>query len=154
MPTVSHVVNVEAPLDVTWDFVKETRNWADLAPGYEGMEEINETDSEWKIRGDVGILTKLVTMQVHVTEWVELSHVIFAIACKEEPLTAQGSLVAEAADTDTKLVFNLDVQAGGMLGPVVNALLMPVMPRMARDFASDIKREIEAGADRASERHG
>lgn len=154
MPVVSHVVNVEVVPEVTWDFVKEMRNWAELMPGYEGMEEINETDSEWKIRGDVGILTKLVTMQVHVTEWVELSHVNFTIVCKEEPLTAEGSLVAEAADSETKLVFNLDAQAGGMLGPVVNALLMIVMPRMARDFASGIKREIEAGAASASERHG
>jgi hypothetical protein len=30
-----------------------------------------------------------------------------------------------------------------MLGPVVNALLKNVMPRMAADFAGSIKREVE-----------
>ncbi len=50
----------------------------------------SETDSEWKVRGDVGILTKLVTMQVHVDEWVELSHVTFSVVCVEEPLTGKG----------------------------------------------------------------
>ncbi len=146
MPRVSHTVSVRAPLATTWHFVKEPRNWAELMPGYEGMEEVSDTDSEWRIRGDVGILTKLVTMQVHVKEWVEMSHVNFAVVCKEEPLTAEGALVAHDEGDATKLDFELTAEAGGMLGPVVNALLLTVMPRMARDFAGGIKREIEAGA--------
>jgi carbon monoxide dehydrogenase subunit G len=154
MPTVTHTVAVEAPLATTWKFVKEPRNWAELMPGYEGMEELSESDSEWKIRGDVGILTKLVTMQVHVTEWVEMSHVNFTVVCKEEPLTAEGALVAHGQGDTTNLDFNLTAEAGGMLGPVVNALLMTVMPRMARDFAGGIKREIEAGVAEATGAHG
>jgi carbon monoxide dehydrogenase subunit G len=153
MPVVHQSVVVEAPLAETWDFVRVMENWAALLPGYEGMTMSSDTDSEWKVRGDVGILTKLVTMRVHVNEWVELSHVQFSVVCKEEPLRAEGALVAHAlGDGQTTLDFDLDANAGGMLGPVVNALLKTVMPRMASDFAGAIKREVETRptTDRAS----
>lgn len=146
MPDVRHSVVVEAPLPTTWAFVRDMQNWAELVPGFEDMTTSSDTDSEWKVRGDVGILTKLVTLVVHVDEWVEQSHVNFSMVCREEPLTAKGSLTAAALDEGrTSLDFALEATAGGMLGPVVNALLKTVMPRMASDFAGSIKREIEAG---------
>jgi carbon monoxide dehydrogenase subunit G len=145
MPAVGHSVVVEAPLPTTWAFVRDMRNWAELVPGFEGYSAASDIDSEWRIRGDVGILTKLVTFDVHVNEWVEQSHVRFSMVCREEPLKADGSLTAERVDEGrTKLDFALDANAGGMLGPVVNALLKTVLPRMAGDFAGSIKREIEA----------
>jgi carbon monoxide dehydrogenase subunit G len=145
MPAVSHSVVVEAPLAVTWSFVRDMHNWAELVPGFQGMTVASDTDSEWKVRGDVGILTKLVTMVVHVNEWVEQSHVNFSMVCREEPLKAQGSLTATPVDiARTTLDFALDATAEGMLGPVVNALLKTVLPRLASDFAGSIKREIEA----------
>jgi carbon monoxide dehydrogenase subunit G len=151
MPSVSHHETIAAPIGETWDFVKRMENWATLLPGYESMTIQSDTDSEWRIRGDVGILTKLVTMQVHIDEWVELSHVSFSVVCKEEPLQAKGSLIATGESDDAStLVFNLDANAGGMLGPVVNALLKTVMPRMAGDFATSIKREIESRATEPS----
>jgi hypothetical protein len=85
-----------------------------------------------------------VTMEVHITDWADLSHVKFSVVCKEEPLKADGALIARALDPErTTLDFELDANAGGMLGPVVNALLRNVMPRMASDFAGSIKREVE-----------
>jgi carbon monoxide dehydrogenase subunit G len=145
MPSVTHSVTVDAPLTTTWAFVRDMQNWAELLPGFEGLIKHSDTDSTWKVRGDVGILTKLVTMDVHVNEWVEQDHVQFSVVCREEPLTADGTLRATTINSaQTTLDFELVANAGGMLGPVVNALLKTVMPRMAGDFAGAIKREIEA----------
>lgn len=148
MPRVSHQVSVNAPLQDTWSFVEDMTNWAQLLPGYEEMRILSDTDSEWKVRGDVGILTKLVTMRVHVIEWIERSRVAFTVTCVEEPLTGTGSLVAEDAGDASLLTFNLEAEAGGMLGPVVNALLAQVMGGMAADFAGRIKTRIEELAER------
>jgi carbon monoxide dehydrogenase subunit G len=144
MPTVMHSVEIEASLPTTWTFVRDMHNWAELVPGFQEMTAASDLDSVWKVRGDVGILTKLVTLDVHVDEWVEQSHVDFSMVCREEPLKANGSLTAASVnDARTKLDFELLANAEGMLGPVVNALLKTVMPRMASDFAGAIKREIE-----------
>jgi carbon monoxide dehydrogenase subunit G len=146
MPAVTHPVEIDASLPTTWTFVRDMANWAELVPGFQEMAVASDVDSVWKVRGDVGILTKLVTLDVHVAEWVEQSHVHFSMVCREEPLNATGSLTATSIDdARTKLDFALDANAAGMLGPVVNALLKTVMPRMASDFAGAIKREIERG---------
>lgn len=145
MPEVIHTVTVGASLAATWDFVKDMQNWAHLMPGYQGMRIVDKTSSEWKIKGDVGILSRLVTLDVRIQEWVEHDHVHFTFKCREEQLEAQGSLRAvPRGASETELTFFLAAQAGGMLGPVVNALLAKVLPTMGRDFAAAIKEQIEA----------
>ncbi len=145
MPDVTYPVTILAPLARTWDFVSDMRNWAELMPGYQAMDTIDDANSTWKIKGDVGILSKLVTLDVHIAEWVTREHVDFTYKCREEPLEAQGSLRAEADGARaTRLTFYLAAQAGGMLGPVVNALLAKVLPGMARDFADAVKQKVEA----------
>lgn len=145
MPEVHHPVVVASSLPDTWDFVKDMRNWAELMPGYQGMAIVDDVRSEWRVKGDVGILTKLVTLDVRIVDWAPLDHVDFTFVCREEPLTARGSLRAAASGADaTMLDLFLAAEARGMLGPVVNALLAKVLPGMAADFADAIKRNIEA----------
>lgn len=144
MPGVTHQIGVAAPLATTWELLADLRNWAELMPGYRGLEVLSETDSTWKIQGDIGILNKLVTLDVQVTEWVERDHVGFSFKCREEPLEARGALRAAGAGPEaTVLTFWLEAQGGGMLGPVVNALLGKVLPKLAADFAGRIKDRLE-----------
>ena len=115
-----------------------------LMPGFRGMTEKSATESEWKVQGDVGILSRLVTIDVEVTDLVDHDHVDFTIVCRQEPLRGAGWLrAAEEGGMATRLTFFLSAQAGGMLGPAVNALLGEVLPRVAREFAEAIKGEIE-----------
>lgn len=136
-------MTVAAPLDETWDFIRTTSNWAPMMPGFRGMTEKSETESAWQVQGDVGILSRLVTLDVTVTEWVEGDHVDFTLACREEPLRGTGSLRATGDGDTTLLTFYLHVQAGGMLAPAVNALLGKVLPGMASEFAEAIRAAIE-----------
>jgi carbon monoxide dehydrogenase subunit G len=141
---VTHEIQVAVPLDETWAFIRDTRNWAPLMPGFRGMTQRSQTESEWRVQGDIGILSRLVTLDVHASEWVEQDHVDFTLVCREEPLRGAGTLLAApVGETSTQLVFSLSAEAGGMLGPAVNALLGKVLPGMAREFAEAIGRAIE-----------
>lgn len=147
MPEVTQEVVVAAPLTQTWSFISNTANWAPMMPGFRDMTEHSPTNSEWRVQGDVGILSRLVTLDVRVTEWIDQDHVNFDLACREEPLRGSGSLRAAAdGDAATRLTFHLQAQAGGMLAPAVNALLGKVLPGMANQFAGSIKQAIEASA--------
>src|SRR3712207_7681903 len=116
MPEVTHRIGVHAPLVTTWAFVKDIEHWAALMPGYRGMTVDNATDSVWRVQGDVGILSKLATLDVRVTEWVERDHVAFTLKGREEPLAANGELRLAAEDPATTLLaFFLAAEAGGML---------------------------------------
>lgn len=151
MPEVTQDVVVAAPLAQTWAFIRDTANWAPMMPGFREMTEHSATRSEWLVQGDVGILSRLVTLDVEVTEWIDHDHVNFELACREEPLRGSGALRAVAAgDAATRLTFHLQAQAGGMLAPAVNALLGKVLPSMTSQFAEAIRQAIEANAATAA----
>lgn len=147
MPEVTQEIIVAAPLAQSWAFISNTANWAPLMPGFREMTEHSATSSEWRVQGDVGILSRLVTLDVEVTEWVDDDHVDFDLACREEPLRGSGSLRAAAAgEAATRLTFHLQAQAGGMLAPAVNALLGKVLPGMANQLSDSIKQAIETNS--------
>lgn len=64
---------------------------------------------------------------------------------KKETATAQPTpqAVAEADPNTTKLSFRLRVNAGGLIGPMVNAVLSPVLKPIAEDFSTKLKARIE-----------
>jgi len=143
MPDVTHVATVKAPVDVTWDFCKDINNWVQYLKGYVKHEEQNETDSTWWIKGDVGIMAKTVSFNVHIDEWIDGDRVTFSMKGVSENMTGKGSLKVEPDGDNTTLTFYLEIKAGGLIGPMVNAVLGPVLKPIATDFAEKLVARIE-----------
>ena len=143
MPDITHVETVKAPLAATWDFCKDMNNWVQYLKGYEKHEELNDTDSTWWIKGDVGIMAKTVSFNVHIDEWIEGDKITFSLKGVSENMTGQGSLKVDAEGDNTKLTFYLEIKAGGLIGPMVNAVLGPVLKPIATDFAGKLIARIE-----------
>ena len=143
MPDVTHVETVKAPLEATWDFCKDMNNWVQYLKGYEKHEEKSETDSTWWIKGDVGIMAKIVSFDVHIEEWIDNDKVTFSMKGVSENMTGKGSLKVDPEGDNTKLTFYLEIKAGGLIGPMVNAVLGPVLKPIATDFAEKLISRIE-----------
>ncbi|MBM3132807.1 MAG: SRPBCC family protein [Chloroflexi bacterium] len=64
---------------------------------------------------------------------------------KKESAAAQPApqAVAGADPNTTKLTFRLRINAGGLIGPMVNAVLGPVLKPIAEDFSTKLKARIE-----------
>ena len=56
MPEVEYTTTVNLPREKVWDFVKDMNNWAPFLTGYQKHEILNDTDSIWTLKGDVGVL--------------------------------------------------------------------------------------------------
>lgn len=144
MPEVEHVQTVKAPIGLVWDFCKDMNNWVQYLKGYQKHEEKNETDSVWWIRGDVGILARTVSFEVHIDEWVDQEKVTFSMKGISESMTGSGALRVETVDAEnTKLTFYLQIKAGGLIGPMVNAVMGPVLKPIAEDFAGKLAARLE-----------
>ena len=143
MPDITHVENVKAPLNATWDFCKDMNNWVQYLKGYEKHEELNDTDSTWWIKGDVGIMAKTVSFNVHIDEWIDGDRITFSLKGVSENMSGKGSLKVDADGDNTKLTFYLEIKAGGLIGPMVNAVLGPVLKPIATDFAGKLVARIE-----------
>jgi carbon monoxide dehydrogenase subunit G len=143
LPDVRERATIDVTRDEAWRFLLNIRNWASLFPGYQGIQILNDDDSLWRVKGDVGILTKLVTFRCHVTRWVEEEYVEFQLDCVEEKVSGFGNVSVAANAGTTELELFLSFNGAGMLGPVVNALLRKVLPKMTSDFSASLKSKME-----------
>jgi carbon monoxide dehydrogenase subunit G len=145
MPEVNYKNIVNAPMDEVWGFVSAIGKWAPFLKGYQKHEEINDKESIWTLKGDVGVLSRTVDVKVNITDWDEEGKKVeFTIEGINEKASGGGTFIAVAkSDSETELTFNLTMSAGGMIGPVVNVLLKPMLKPVAKEMADKIKDRIE-----------
>ncbi len=90
MAQTEYTTTAKLPVDVIWDFVKEMDNWARFVTGYQSHEKQNENDSIWVLKGDVGVLARVLRFQVRVTEWAGPERVRFELEGLNELMQGSG----------------------------------------------------------------
>src|SRR5262245_59916977 len=95
MPEVTYSTSMTLPPEVIWEFVKDMNNWAPFLTGYQSHEIIDQTDSIWTLKGDVGLLARTVRLRAHVTEWNGPERVSFTLTGLNEAVEGDGTLTIE-----------------------------------------------------------
>ncbi|MCG3088437.1 CoxG family protein [Sporosarcina cyprini] len=143
MPSGTHVIKLDVPIEKVWNFVSDMNRWAPLVPGYMEHEILSDTQSTWTFKGDIGIMQKTVKLQIDITEWKEPSLVTFNLTGVNENFAGDGYFKAEAiSDSETEMHGNLDITAKGVMGPMINAILKSFVPKTAEDLTKAIAEEI------------
>lgn len=93
MPEVEYSTTMRLPLEPVWAFVSDMNNWAPFLTGYQTHEIVDKTDSIWTLKGDVGILSRVVELRAHITEWSEPEKVSFTLTGLNEAVEGGGTLV-------------------------------------------------------------
>lgn len=147
MPSVSRVVEVAAPVADVCAFVARYEAWADLFPGYQTHRVVSPAVSVWTVRGDVGMFSRIVDTEVEILPGDPDAGWRFAVRGVTESFAGEGVFRATALDGDrSALSFALALEAGGMVGPMVNALLKTRLPDMLGTFSTALAARIEAEA--------
>jgi carbon monoxide dehydrogenase subunit G len=108
MPEVEYSTRMHLTPEDIWEFVKDMNNWAPMLTGYQKHEILSETDSIWTLKGDVGVLSRMVQLKAHVTEWNGPAKVAFTLTGLNEQVDGGGELVMSTVTAD----------APGALAPV------------------------------------
>jgi carbon monoxide dehydrogenase subunit G len=95
MPEVEYTTTMALSRELVWEFVKDMNNWAPMLTGYQSHEILDETDSVWTLKGDVGILSRTVKLRAHVTEWVDREKVSFTLTGLNEKVDGGGVLLMD-----------------------------------------------------------
>jgi carbon monoxide dehydrogenase subunit G len=191
VPAAEYSTTAKLPVETIWDFVKDMDNWATYVTGYQSHEKQSETDSVWVLKGDVGVMARVLRFQVHITEWNGPARVCFELKGMNEPMEGSGSFemqryeVADAAPAEAppaknlllrlleavvrfflrllgggaprraagadagpgagmaKLTFRLQIDPGGPMAPMVNAMMKPAMLPAAEQLANAIMARLE-----------
>jgi carbon monoxide dehydrogenase subunit G len=93
MPEVQYTTTLSLKREAVWDFVKDMNNWAPFLTGYQRHEILSDTDSIWTLKGDVGVLARMVRLQAHVTDWSGPARVAFTLTGLNEQVDGGGELL-------------------------------------------------------------
>jgi carbon monoxide dehydrogenase subunit G len=122
-----------------WAFVRDYGNWAGCFPGYERHTVVEPGVSRWTVRGDLGMFTRTVDLEVRVAEETAPERVRFTVEGLTENVAGEGLFELSAVEPDrSRLALTLDVRAGGPLAPVVNALLASRLGGLLEAFSAEL----------------
>lgn len=140
MPAISYTTTMGAPRGRVWDFVRDMNNWAPFTRGYQSHEVLSERESVWTVRGDLGPISRITKVEVHITEWVEGERVGFKVKGLNEPLTGGGAIMLSDVEggVRTEIRGDATIEFGGSLGPVVNHLIGPFIESGADELVVQI----------------
>ncbi|MFI7042507.1 SRPBCC family protein [Microbispora rosea] len=97
MPQIRYTVQIATPVERVWAFVEHLPNWAPLMIGYQKVVEVNDRQSIWTLKGDMGMLAREVDLQADITLWEPLKRVEFTLTGLTEKLSGSGSFTLEPA---------------------------------------------------------
>lgn len=144
MIETAHSLLIEAPIGAVWNYVQDMRQWANLLPGCKECIVENPADSRWILKVGTGGLVRTVNALVHVDNWEGPTRVDFSYKLEGDPVEGSGSYFANVTSpTQTEITLQVRVNGSGPLAPMWEAISRPLLPRLAKMFATKLKEKIE-----------
>ena len=139
MPRGIHQLEVDIPIERVWSFVSDIDKWAPLVPGYMEHKVLNENQSTWKFKGDLGFVQKTVNLKIDITKWQKPTKITFHLTGLDENFTGKGFFEAQSLGKQmTKVTGSLDITAKGMMGPMINSVLKSFVPKTTKEFTESV----------------
>lgn len=147
MIEAQHSIGIDASINTVWHYVQDIEKWAKLFPGCQECKVINDEESRWIIKVGAGGMVKTVNVLVNVTEWAGPEIVNFSFKLENEPVVGKGRYRAnKVSPAQTEITLAVEVTGSGSMAPMWEAMSKPLLPQLAKSFASSLKAEIEQTA--------
>jgi carbon monoxide dehydrogenase subunit G len=144
MPSELYKVEVNMPIQSIWDFVSVMDNWAPLVPGYIEHEILNDSESIWKFKTDLGVIKKKVELKVDITDWIKPKKVIFNLTGINEKMTGKGYFEAQIIDTNnTMMTGYLEITPEGKMAKLINSKLKKNLNELTKELTEAIIAKIK-----------
>lgn len=144
MIETTQAVPVQCSIDQVWDYVQDIRRWAELMPGLQDCEIIDEDNSRWVLKVGVGALVRTVKVLVHVDEWNGPHSARFSFRLQGDPVEGSGSYVATPDGKNAmEMTLSLQIAGTGPMAPMWEAMASPLLPKFALAFARQLAAGIE-----------
>ncbi|MFK9094515.1 CoxG family protein [Bacillus salipaludis] len=144
MPSELQHVELDIPIEVIWDFIRDENNWAPLVPGYIQHEKINDRQISWEFKSDLVVMKKKVTLVIDIKEWNEPDKVCFELKRKNEKYIGEGYFEAKALNRNkTRVTGFLEINATGPMGSLANSLFKKAIQITDEEVAVAISSKLE-----------
>jgi len=137
-------VKAELPIKAIWNFVSIMDNWAPLVPGYIEHTIINESESTWTFKTDLGLIKKKIQLKVDITEWIEPEKVTFKLTGINEKISGNGYFEAKASDQENTFITGyLEIIPEGAMAKMIQSKLKKNLSEMTKEMTDAIIEKIK-----------
>ncbi|MBO1512113.1 CoxG family protein [Metabacillus bambusae] len=144
MPSELYKVEVNLPIHSIWEFVSVMDNWAPLVPGYIEHEILNDSESIWKFKTDLGVIKKKIELKVDITDWIKPKKVIFNLTGINEKVTGKGFFEAQIIDANNTLMTGyLEITPEGKMAKLINSKLKKNLNELTKELTEAIIAKIK-----------
>ncbi|AWS47863.1 hypothetical protein [Streptosporangium sp. 'caverna'] len=118
MIEIDYTVEIAAPIDEVWTYLWNIPNWAHLMIGFQTVKVVDEQHSVWTLKGDVGVLSREVDLEVIIDEWEPRSFLNFTVNGLTEQIAGSGTFgIGEVTDGDAPAQAAPSGPGGSASGP-------------------------------------
>lgn len=144
MIETEQTVVIDAAIGRVWDYAHDIEKWAGLMPGLQSCTIVDADTSRWTLKVGAGGLVRTANVLVHVDQWDGPERVIFTYELEGDPVKGGGSYTASPKTAhQTEVILHVRVEGSGALAPMWEAMGRPLLPKLAKSFAEQLKIEIE-----------
>ena len=148
MIETEQTVTIRESIENVWSFARDIRGWAELMPGMQECDVIDDDNSRWILKVGVGGLVRTVKVQVRVDQWDGPERVFFTYKLEGDPVQGGGTYYATSIGPhETQVLLQVRVEGSGPMAPMWEAMGRPLLPQLAKAFAGQLRDRIEANTE-------
>jgi carbon monoxide dehydrogenase subunit G len=137
MPHGRKVFEVPVPIEQAWSFLSDMEHVGSCVPGCQEVRSIDDRRSIWRVRAEMGPLSRVLKMEAQTIDFDPPSHGSFV--AKGSNLETRGTIDLKAIDTGrTEVTYNIEADAQGLGAVLVNAAIAHTIQQQAEDFAGNV----------------
>lgn len=140
MACSQHELVIQAPIEEVWALFSDMNRWAPLITGYKNHRIVNEQQSTWTFKGEVGKVKKTIHIKLFIKEWKKPHQIAFEFS--NDKLKGNGHFKATNKQNETIILTYLQIAGKGMLGPIINPILKSLLPKTLKDLTEAIAKEV------------
>ncbi len=132
---------IECPIEKTWDVLNDFGALASAMPGFISYTAVDDLNSEWKLKIDLGILSRVVNFKACITEKRKPEFISFELKGLDENVMGKGDLhLLKESAKETSVTFKISLEAGGQSAPLVNSLVSSALRNQIGEFETRLRK--------------
>lgn len=102
---------------------------------------MDDLTSEWKLKIDLGILSRIVNFRARITEKRKPEFLSFELKGLDENVMGSGALFLQNESiNETSVTFKISLEAGGQSAPFVNSLVSSALRSQIGEFETRLRK--------------
>ena len=119
-----------------WLLLNDLERLGKCVPGCEEVQVLSPVDSKWRVKINVGIISRKIQARAHIVERSEPDRILLKIDSGDGDITGAWRLnLSEEAPESTKVTLSADMRARGSFEWIVNQIINTQLSKMVLQFA-------------------